>query len=116
VQPGQPGSRGGWGGVHLVVAERDAEDVGEEEEDLVLRVLARRRGDVALDAADLLNLACAHASALGDRMVSAKRTGGRALVLDTLDTVLAEAHNVLVEMGELERETVWWGASSLLSA
>jgi hypothetical protein len=98
-QVSQPGSRGGWGGVHLVVAEGDAEDVGEEEEDLVLRVLARGGRDVALDPADLFDLACARASALGDRVVSTKRTGRRALVLDTLDTVLAEAHDGGVVVG-----------------
>jgi hypothetical protein len=60
-QVNQPGARGRWGGAHLVVAESDAEDVGEEEEDLVLRVLARGGRDVALDPADLLDLACAGA-------------------------------------------------------
>ena len=40
-----------------VVLELDPEDVGEEEDDLVLGVVARGRRDVRLDAADLRELA-----------------------------------------------------------
>ena len=41
---------------HLVVDERDAEDVGEEEDDLVLGVVARGRCSVALYSRDRLDL------------------------------------------------------------
>ena len=40
-----------------VVGERNAKDVGEEEEDFVLGVVDGGRGDIAVDAADLLGFA-----------------------------------------------------------
>ena len=45
------------GGLHLVVVQRDAEDVGEEEDDFVFGIVAAGRSHIALDAADLLDLA-----------------------------------------------------------
>ena len=45
------------GGLHLVVVQRDAEDVGEEEDDFVFGIVAAGRGHIALDAPDFLNLA-----------------------------------------------------------
>ena len=45
------------GGPHLVVVQRDAEDVGEEEDDFVFGIVAAGGGHIALDAPDFLNLA-----------------------------------------------------------
>lgn len=42
---------------YQAILELDPEDVGEEEEDLVLGVVVRRDRDVAVDTADLLSLA-----------------------------------------------------------
>ncbi len=42
---------------HEVVLQLQAEDVGQEEDDLVLRVLGGRRSDVSLDTAVLDGLA-----------------------------------------------------------
>ena len=42
----------------LVVGERQAKGVGEEEDHFVFGVLARRSGDVALDVGNFLGLAC----------------------------------------------------------
>ena len=65
-----------------VVGERNAKDVGEEEEDFVLGVVDGGRGDIAVDAGDLLNLACADPSACTVRTRSSVRTLGGALVAD----------------------------------
>ncbi len=42
---------------HLVVDQRNAENIGEEEDDFVLGILACGCTDVALDTADLHDLA-----------------------------------------------------------
>lgn len=43
--------------MHLVVDEREAEDIGENENDLLLSVIGRGGRNVTFDATDLLNLA-----------------------------------------------------------
>lgn len=55
----------GYREAHLVVDEWDPEDIGEEEDDFVLGILACGRADVALDTTDLRDLAWMYGSQIG---------------------------------------------------
>ena len=76
---------------HLVVDQRQAVDVGEEEEDLVLRVVHLGCRDIHIDAVDLLDLASGRALPANAWRLSAA-IGADLCAPLTADAVLAEAH------------------------